>query len=582
MMDPRVEDAADDRPWRAEDVLAEVKRRRASGESDSGSTSAALREYFEAGDDVRLRLDPPDPHATAWSALTGGATGDGPSAAAATESVTPPVEPPHHFLLRRLGKGGFGEVWLARQTVTEHYRACKLIPADRSLELDGLKRLRQKVPPHPGLFPVEDVGVADGWLYALMPLADNAIASNSPIGAESYSPMTLEIHRERRGRLSAQDAASVVAEIADALAHLHEHGITHGDIKPANILRYNGRWAIADYGLLRDLGEPTGEGHTPHYCPPEGPGSPAADQFALGVVLFELLTGWHPGSLDRYKVTPKEHLGLEDRAEALRAIIVRATASHAEDRFGSVAALRDALRTLDEPRDRRATRLIGGLAVAATVALTAIAVFAWRGLSSAPIEVEAFEVRHERFDGVLYNMPLGMIGPESDAALLGDEVTLRATLSRPGYAYLLTLDTDGTATLRSPASPGVPPQRLENILFPADPTATYHLSDGPGLQGFLLVVSDDPLPAWNEYAARHGSPTWAALSDLPSAVWVYDGLAVGAYAQGGATRGEIRPRSGVPQPVADIVAWAAPQKGKTTARMVAFPVRAAPANAVDE
>jgi serine/threonine-protein kinase len=268
--------SSDDRAWRAEDALDEVERRRAASDAGSGSMGAALRAYFDEADEVDLPLDPPDPNATVAAELVSGKTATAPKRAEESNAMPPPIDVPNHELLRRLGKGGFGEVWLARQTVTEHHRACKLVPASASVELDGLKRLRQKVPPHPGLFPVDDVGIAGEWLYALMPLADSATKSSGPIGIESYAPLTLEVHLERRGRLMPQDAAAIITEIAEALAHLHEHGITHGDIKPANILRYNDRWTVADYGLMRDLAARTA-GTRGEIRPRSGVPQPVAD-----------------------------------------------------------------------------------------------------------------------------------------------------------------------------------------------------------------------------------------------------------------------------------------------------------------
>jgi len=243
---------------------------------------------------------------------------------------TPPVAVPNHTLVRCLGVGGFGQVWLGKHLLTEHYRACKIIPADRARELHGLKRIKRDVSAHPGLVPIEEVGVAGDWLYCLMPLADSARTSHAILDADRYVPSTLQLHLKRQGGLAADDATAIARELAEAIVHLHRHGVTHGDIKPANVLRLNGRWALADYGLADDVDAATGVGGTPGYLPPEGPGSPKADQYALGVVMQEMI------ARDSSSPTGRGLLGVATRATAVRP----------DDRFASVVELAAALAAL--------------------------------------------------------------------------------------------------------------------------------------------------------------------------------------------------------------------------------------------
>ncbi|WP_432979642.1 protein kinase domain-containing protein [Dactylosporangium sp. CA-233914] len=103
------------------------------------------------------------------------------------------------------------------------------------------------------------------------------------------------------GPLPPAVAAEVVAQVADALAYVHANNIVHGDVKPGNLLvpTDGGPVRLADFGVARRLDRPAGPTHaTPEYVAPEvvagGPPSPAADVYALGVVLFELICGRSP------------------------------------------------------------------------------------------------------------------------------------------------------------------------------------------------------------------------------------------------------------------------------------------------
>ncbi len=158
-------DANEDRPFRAEEILAEVKARRAAdGQAERRSTRDLLVELFgELPEPVLPLSDEGDAGAVTLIAQAR----DGPddhSAVGEGLPTSPPIAVPNHQLIRCLGAGAFGQVWLARHALTEHYRACKLIPESRRIELQGLKQLKQRVPAHPHLLPVEDVGASDGWL----------------------------------------------------------------------------------------------------------------------------------------------------------------------------------------------------------------------------------------------------------------------------------------------------------------------------------------------------------------------------------------------------------------------------------
>jgi serine/threonine protein kinase len=280
------ESSSDDRPWQAEKLLRAVVSAGSDGApTDAGGPDSPINR-IERFLDGAESLPGPGEHQTIITITEGERTLGFRFGA----FDTPPVEVPNHELLVCIGAGGFGQVWLARQTLTDHFRACKIIPASHAVELEGLKKLKQRVTPHPNLFPIDEVGRAGEWLYVLMPLADPVepgVAGDDP---PAYRPMTLRVElasdRERGSRVN----ASIARDILAGMAHLHDSGVTHGDIKPGNILRLGGRWTLADYGLARDSGSEAGQGHTPGFIPPEGPGGEGADIFAAGVVISMLAT----------------------------------------------------------------------------------------------------------------------------------------------------------------------------------------------------------------------------------------------------------------------------------------------------
>jgi hypothetical protein len=280
-------------------------------------------------------------------------------AALTREGAPPPERLGRYRILHELGRGAMGTVYLAHDCQLERRVALKV---PQFTAADG-PEIRQRflsearaaaTIEHPNVCPVYDVGEIDGTPYLTMAyLQGQSLAQ--VLGA---------------GTLPEQQAVRLVRQLAMALQAAHERGIVHRDLKPSNIMiNPQGDPVILDFGLARRLrhdgarltqhGQPLG---TPAYMSPEQVAGavhamgPACDIYALGVILYQLLTGRLPfeGSvtevLTRIMAEPpappaKHRPGLDPR---LGAICLKALSKEIIDRYASMrdfgAALTDFLR----------------------------------------------------------------------------------------------------------------------------------------------------------------------------------------------------------------------------------------------
>lgn len=210
---------------------------------------------------------------------------------------------PDHTLLRCIGEGAYGQVWLARNTIGL-FHAVKVIYKNRFGTEDPYQRAFrgiQKFMPvsrsEKGFVHILHVGrnEAGGYFFYIMEAGDDQDAAQR-IEPDTYSPKTLASELKRRGTLPVRECLPLMLSITEAVHQLHLHRLIHRDIKPANILFLNGHPKLADIDLVTDiapLGETSRIG-TQGYMAPEGPGTPAADVFSLGRVLYVALTGKSP------------------------------------------------------------------------------------------------------------------------------------------------------------------------------------------------------------------------------------------------------------------------------------------------
>ena len=292
---------------------------------------------------------------------------------------------PDYKLVRRIGQGAYGEVWLARSKATGALRAAKIVWRNRfederpfRREFEGIQRFEQISREHPSQLALFHIGRNDveGYFYYVMELADSvevgvqksgirtpeteagsqtqkeesAAGRDVPIASQQgdegppYQPHTLRADLEH-GRLPASRVLELGLALTEALAHLHEHGLVHRDVKPSNVIFVNGRPKLADIGLVTDASDQCSIVGTEGYLPPEGPGTPQADIFALGKVLYEGATG-----MDRREF-PKLPKDLCDWADGnlvleLNEIVLKACTGDARQRYVSAETMRDDLALL--------------------------------------------------------------------------------------------------------------------------------------------------------------------------------------------------------------------------------------------
>jgi WD40 repeat protein len=309
---------------------------------------------------------------------------DSPPSGLASRSAPPTRDPPRvpdHELLRKIGGGSYGEVWLGR-SVMGTYRAVKVVyrrsfeeAAHFEREYKGLQRFEPISRSHEGLVDILQIGRDDpaGYFYYVMELADDAGAGWNDPGERNdsslYAPRTLRSDLERHGHLPVTECVKVGLSLAGALQHLHQHGLVHRDVKPSNVIFVGGVPKLADAGLVTGIDEAHSMVGTVGYIPPEGPGTPQADLYSAGKVLYEL--GFGKDRQEFPQVPPDlhshpEYVGLLE----LNDIILRACATAPHDRYKSAQEMFADLALLQGGKSvRRLRRIERRLAITTRIGL---------------------------------------------------------------------------------------------------------------------------------------------------------------------------------------------------------------------
>jgi serine/threonine protein kinase len=276
-----------------------------------------------------------------------------------------------YHILEQLGEGGMATVYKAYDTRLERHVAIKVIRNDLfgpTLLEHMLKRFEREARAlaklsHPNIVKVLDFGEHDGAPYLVM----------------EYLPGGTLKQRLGGGRFAWQDAIRLLTPIAQALAHAHAAGIVHRDIKPSNILiTQTGEPMLSDFGIAKILDSEetrdlTGTGAgigTPEYMAPEqgmGQTDERADIYALGIVLYQMITGHVPFRADTpmaillkksQEALPRPKQFVRDLPDAVENVLIKALYKDPANRFQTAQDVVTAFGRLAAGGDRSVTTLI--------------------------------------------------------------------------------------------------------------------------------------------------------------------------------------------------------------------------------
>ena len=398
--------------------------------------------------------------------LEGGAKDDSiPSSSSASKSganssVVPelPAEFGRYRLLKPLGQGGMGSVFLAHDRELDRKVALKIPHLDGRRDVATRDRFFREARAaatleHPRICPIYDVGTHEGTPFLTM----------------QYLPgQTLTGLIRAQGRLDRTLAARLVAELADGLAAAHAHGVIHRDVKPSNVILLNDRPVLTDFGLARRHGELSKEitqsgavvGSPAYMAPEQARGDqaaigPATDIYGLGAVLFESLTGQPPvqgtlleilNAITQGKI-PDVHTIRGDRADELDSIVRKALARQIKDRYATMsdfaAALRNYLSGQQNPSVGKTAPVVGrtsrkGLATA--IGLVCAACAGLLGIVLVMNRPGTVTIRHNET-----NADLEVLRSDSRVALLPASSEPHVLRLPPGsYQFQLIGTTDKT------------------------------------------------------------------------------------------------------------------------------------------
>ena len=252
-----------------------------------------------------------------------------------------------YTLIRKLGRGGFGEVWLAeRRTKFVTTKVAVKLPLDEQIDHETIKQeatLWEQASGHPNILPIIDADEYDGQVVIVSEFAPDG---------------SLDEWLKKHGKMPVEQAVETTIKILDGLEFLHSRNIIHRDLKPANILLQGNTPRLADFGISRALrttasSQSSNVSGTFAYMSPEGfdgKRSVQTDVWSVGVNLYQFLTGElpfpqkEPSNLLAAIIMRDFEPLPEDIPRHVQKIVENALAKMPEHRFHSAAAMREALR----------------------------------------------------------------------------------------------------------------------------------------------------------------------------------------------------------------------------------------------
>ena len=298
-----------------------------------------------------------------------------------TDPSRVPPQIPDHTLLRCIGRSSYGEVWLAKN-VMGTYRAVKVVyrqsfDDDRPFqrEFHGIQKFEPISRSHDGLMDILQVGrnEAEQSFYYVMELADDAAGESVKVSRceseqippahfptfapSTYQPRTLRREANQRGHLPPSECVALGLALTDALGALHQHGLVHRDVKPSNIIFVNGLPKLADIGLVTNVDATLTYVGTEGFMAPEGPGTPQADLYGLGKVLYEISTGKDRQEFPDLPTAIRSSAEREDLLE-LNEVLIKACASDSHKRYQTAEEMHADLALLRSGRSIRRLHLV--------------------------------------------------------------------------------------------------------------------------------------------------------------------------------------------------------------------------------
>ena len=265
----------------------------------------------------------------------------------------PPVYNGRYELNRQIARGGTAQVYLAHDLLLDRPVALKMLFPELSSDHSFVERFRREAQAaanlsHPNIVPVFDWGEADRTYYIVMEYVDG-------------EPLSSIIRTQ--APLAPTRAAAIAADIAKALSYAHRHGVVHRDVKPGNVLMtLDGQVKVGDFGIARAIGQSetvtqTGlvMGTATYFSPEQAQGlgvDGRSDVYALGVVLYEMVTGRPPFTADTPVAIAYKHVSetavlpseIEPRVPRdLEAIIMHAMSKQPQARYATAQDFHDDL-----------------------------------------------------------------------------------------------------------------------------------------------------------------------------------------------------------------------------------------------